>query len=171
MPGGKTKEQNSSLLVSRPLTPVVPFSTPPLPSAPTGVALTLSSLLSTPSPNSLFQYPVHSWLPPPHLLIHSFTLPFKITGPAPGQNTRACIHTCAYTHIIHFPGLEPMVQHSSLTPPNTLGPLPLRPLNSPGKTPTLIKSNYLPTIWPHSSTRNWAKKIKQSCCLFFSLKI
>lgn len=82
-----------------------------------------------------------------------------------------CVRSHMGIHTHHtIPGLEPKVQHSSLTPTNTLGPLLLPPLNSPGKTPTLIKPNYLPTTWPHCSSRNRVKQIKQSCCLFFFSK-
>lgn len=149
MPGRRGTEQKSSLLGFWPLTPVVTLSTLPLLPAPSGTASSLSSPLITPSPSS-FKHPAHYWPPHPHLLIHSLVSLlqpyFELTRPPNPQ--------CTCTHIYHtkshsINSLLPQLRaHKHL---RSLISLPL--LNSPDKTPTLIKPKYLPIWCLHIRTR------------------
>lgn len=135
MPGGREKEQNSSLLIFQPLTPVVTFSAPPLLSATTRTASTLSSPLTTTSLNYLFQTSrsllANTALSPDSLTqVLLLQLYFELARPTNPEYT--CAHRCKCTHIHHtkrhsidslLSQLRVPVQHSSPSPTKTLGPL------------------------------------------------
>lgn len=133
MPGGREDEQNSSLLIFQPLTPVVTFSTPPLLSATTHTASTLSSPLNTPSLNYLFQtyrsFLATTALSPNSLTqVLPFQLYFELARPTNPEYT--CAHRCKCTHTHHTKGRSINSLFSQLRAPGQhSSPSPTKPLS------------------------------------------